>query len=76
MNGTAKLFLIVFIGLMLVANVLLVIRNKTSVQEKQKREEQKQSIIKAHYVVRNERMLSIIIAIVTVAFTSLTGVSI
>lgn len=72
MNGTAILFLIVFIGLMLVANVLLVIRNKTSVQEKQKREEQKQSIIKAHYVVRNERMLSIIIAIVTVAFTSLT----
>lgn len=72
MNGTTKLFLIVFIASMLLFEVLLVIRNKTSVQEKQKGEEQKQSIIKTHYVVRNERMLSIITAIATVSFTSLT----
>ena len=65
MNGTAKLFLIVFIGLMLVANVLLVIRNKTSVQEKQKREEQKQSIIKAHYVVRIAIIIDSILSFLT-----------
>lgn len=72
MNGTTKLFLIVFIASTLLFEVLLVIRNKTSVQEKQKGEEQEQSIIKTHYVVRNERMLSIITAIAIVSFTSLT----
>ncbi len=75
MNGLSKLFLIIFIWEVLWFSIYKVFIRFVSAQDKQEekwKEEQKQGIIRTHYVIRKKKRLIILFIIETTFFISCT----